>query len=667
MSIIKKCPFGEVIIEPNENDEFIVSLTTNKSPKDLFPNIFGESHIAPQGYIVFSGAVCGETSDNHMIKVIDFENNLLASYDFSTTPKNENYKYFLICLENFNYLLVGDNIFIITENSITPIELIALFPDGKPLNFKTMFHYDSLEYDKKPNVFPFIVDDCTYVILQNLLFKMQSNEKQVIFKAVDEQLTVFSWSSVYVENLGIVTFNTKDNMFPNVWDEDNFSLEMKKKSGTIFDPINKTLKSFDNEIPQPIHSSVTFTYNDKQYYVLLLRKMIQQQNEHSISIIGFDLETTNPLTFDFNLKDENYKYQKKFSMSDAIQYEMSANNMKNNLYISKNIQNWMIYLPKAPYSNYRIRYGYGKIPECFKHPDYEEVDLSDIYLKIGAPIFYISHDPESTHVKIGSIAPSRNHIFHDKVSIQEGESVSTFIDFSNIVCIGIIQSVNDNDLHSVDEIPEHTWKNPIQDFVLLEDGDSIVADDPGDLWSDISRCPKASNCLGGKWKASIDYYKGRARYLCLFHSDYLHEINSIPKGELYSFIPEDLEKGSTLQQLPGWESIGNVGSDIALSMLCHEKHFFNPDDIVFREDIDDLNSIGNYVITGFVFRPTKRETVIRQAISELICKTIDLDRFTKMSYLPFGVVSESGWGDGGYAVFSKKIDGKTVAVLTAFI
>ena len=675
----KITPFGRIFIQPKENKMFDVSFEENQTQNND-SSIYGEIHSSQQNYKIISGVKRNNNNkfDNFIIRTLDFNDNIMNELTFDEPKKDFNSVYFLISFQTYDFLIIDGKLFKITRDSIEPFKIKCYFPGRtKDLDIRQLFRDDNL--NPKPNVYPFKIGEQMYVILRNLLFKLDENIEEVILEAIDEQLSIFNWSSTYVNGLGIVTFNykeedTKMNFFNLVGTK--LVKEMLLKSGTIFNPIDHTLKSFDNEIPPMIQSSASFTYDYKLYFIFLLKEPIIKREECCISILGYNFKLSEPVNIIFNLKDENYKYEKSYTMADASQYLLLSDDEIGNKHMTIfNHGKWKIYVPHPPFINFRIKYGYGPIPDCLKFDNFQQLSLNEIMLKIGAPVFYVCQGDfkkERDFVRSGSIAPSRELVFNDTISLIETSSTMTFFEMSSIAWIGIIDLVDFQDLHDKSEIPSHSWKerSEINDFIEISDGESIIADDPGDLWNDISNCPTITNCMGGKWKPFYDLYEQRVRYLALCHIDYLHFINEIPKGEIYNAISpnnESISVGQKLENIPeGWECIGIVGSDIAMSMLCSESHFFNSDDINFRDDINDLNTIDGYFIHDSCFYPSDKKTIIRQAISELITKPLE-GGGEKMVKFTGGVASESGFGDGCYAVLTKRTEGKSVIVCSIFI
>ena len=71
--------------------------------------------------------------------------------------------------------------------------------------------------------------------------------------------------------------------------------------------------------------------------------------------------------------------------------------------------------------------------------------------------------------------------------------------------------------------------------------------------------------------------------------------------------------------------------------------------------------ISNFVIGDDSFR--SHDTAIRSAISKIITDVESEEMFL----VPGGAVCMSGYGDGCYPVFAKRVNGKVVCAFTAFI
>ncbi|KAH0786621.1 hypothetical protein GPJ56_009448 [Histomonas meleagridis] len=96
-------------------------------------------------------------------------------------------------------------------------------------------------------------------------------------------------------------------------------------------------------------------------------------------------------------------------------------------------------------------------------------------------------------------------------------------------------------------------------------------------------------------------------------------------------------------------------------MFVTHSHFCNENDIEINDENDSADAIGDFIVSDGSFKASGDDK-IRQEFSDLYMKLMATKE--SMMLVPGGVVTYSGYGDGGYA---KTVDGKAVCTFIAFV
>ena len=155
--------------------------------------------------------------------------------------------------------------------------------------------------------------------------------------------------------------------------------------------------------------------------------------------------------------------------------------------------------------------------------------------------------------------------------------------------------------------------------------------------SDPSYSPSSKHFLGiageiknvkpGTYYAVIEVIKSEKRNaaLYIFHEDYFSAKKGILSAKTFSEIYEQFNYKTTKKQ--------NISVDAGMAGFYDKKFFEGYDNLEWYEDVVD-----------HILKNPKRALI-----------------------LPYGVISDSGYGDGSYDYFTAKIDGKVVSAFVWFI
>ncbi|KAH0788358.1 putative alpha-actinin [Histomonas meleagridis] len=588
-----------------------------------------------------------------------FQENVDSNYDLS-----------LINFEGNYYILSKSHqTLLITETEIKPINLTAMSSSGKPIPPERIYcnsKFSSRNHDNEniPIIIPQQFDGKYYITNDHHLFLFVPKSDELIIQHIDESAEYFGFTTISLPTKGLLSINRPSNMmFPHNSDAD---LEF-----TLYNP--NTHELFHGITNIAIKSEVyciSIISNDR--IAIVFKEAIVEQHQHYHVISGYNYKLgkiINVNDIQFELSNQ-YKYKPPLELN-YVQYipkYPEAFDMK------KEENKYDMYLPAKPYCNYKVVKGFGKVPKEFKSKDYKEVDEIEILTKIGAPIFYKSQNTRFVTTNENNVIHAAMINLPDNMSdlsslrLSSSHHSGSCLRKDELLWLGIVEAIDKDKRKNVDEIPVTKWKKEIpRDYneVDVVDGETIFGIDPGDLWATEEKSPKVLNCLGGKWVAKIQYRDSVVNSLILVHKDYKKVLKEIPDENLYKKVVgnhENIERNkiTPVDDMPGFEVSGLVGSDIAMSMLITQSHFFNTNDVVMAEDKEALNRFGKYVVRDGFFMANQEDQKIKQEFSILYTSLLEDRDAPLMRVVPGGAITFSGYGDGAYPLCAKRENGKAV-------
>ena len=555
-----------------------------------------------------------------------------------------------ICSSSDNYAIIGWQkaaAFRISKEEITPINFEFYLSSNKRVDMCMLL--DTF-YDEPFITSPIEFEGRKFVLIQSLLFELIATDSVIAFHCVDESIH-FNKSIFPVDGKGIGCISSFSDG------------RIKPEHSFIYNPITHKLEMIELETQNHVFCSIPI--DDHKVAIIAEIDIFVDINEHYKECRGRKITPEKIINIDeINFTPVDYEFHE-LLLPDYKQYcPLHPECFEKKDLIGDTKLN--IYIPKEPFKNYRIVRGFGPVPDEFKLENYKELSsLEEIKTQLGAPIFYAKKEfGDKIVVNIGVIIVSDNIIQQvETVPIGFNEYSRGFFSKNDIIWIGILETIDNSKLTSAKEVHPPKWRVPVPvDTIDVADGEDLIAADPYDVFTKKSEQTHIKNCLGGKWIPSTQDQDGAIGALIFVHSDYQKIRDEIPKKDLLEIYQGDVKPGMAAENLPGWEICGVVGSDVAMSIIVTDSHFFNPNDIDYQ-DPDEINKIGNFVIGDGSFRPDNKDTAIRSAISKIITDVESEEMFL----VPGGAVCMSGYGDGCYPVFAKRVNGKVVCAFTAFI
>ena len=657
--------YGILTVNPDQTLEFQQRQTDNQSSapikfgvptKEDFP-VLKDTIKTMMGFdIVLAFYLIIETRTQKMQIYTFADDKIIAKVE--ETYEHSNHGIF-ICSQSENYVISASSAFRISKEKITPINFEFYTSSNKRVEMSTLL--GTQVGTQEPFITsPMEFEGRKYVLIQTLLFELITTDSLIAFHCVDEFIN-FNKSIFPVTGKGFGCLINNSNSSPFIR---MTSSQNKPDHSFTYNPITHKLEKIDLETQNPVFCSIPI--DDHKVAIVAEIEIYEEINEYSRLYRGKKMTPEKIINIDkINFTPVDYEFHA-LSLPDNKQYcplhpECFTKGVFNGIF--------NIYIPKEPFKNYRVVEGFGSIPDEFKLENYKELSsLEEIKTQLGAPIFYAKKDfNNKIEVNCGAISISDNIIQQlETIVISLNEFSRTSLRNDDIIWIGILDTIYDSNLTSTKETCAPKWRVPVPiDTIDVADGEDLIAADPCDVFTQKSEQTHIKNCLGGKWIPSIQYQDDTVGALIFVHNDYQKILEEIPKKDLLEVLhQEGLTPGMRSENLPGWEFCGVVGSDVAMSLIVTDSHFFNPNDIdIDYQDPDEINKIGNFVIGDGSFRPHDKDTAVKTIISKIIT---DIE-CEEMFFVPGGAVCMSGYGDGCYPVFAKRVNGKVICAFTAFI
>jgi hypothetical protein len=188
----------------------------------------------------------------------------------------------------------------------------------------------------------------------------------------------------------------------------------------VFNPSTQKLSVFESQIFYQIGDFVLFEDNSKIFFALLVLEPIYEAiDSHQQIMKGYSQKTLLPQEFSFEFIDLGYKYERPILSIDTHQYNVYMSDL---FLVTKRPNSEfsnLLYIPKEPYSNYRIIKGYGDIPDELKGSSFEADELTDICLCIGSPVFISTNQSFANNgiIRMGAISPPSSLVYGERIGI----------------------------------------------------------------------------------------------------------------------------------------------------------------------------------------------------------------------------------------------------------
>ena len=588
--------------------------------------------------------------NSQFIQLLQGNGKVLTKFELQIEPRKEEMPFiiFVLLMQHKTYFYVEDHLFLVSPENIKQINFKCLLTNHKQFSLSTLWENHKPQY----RTIGFSIEDKNYFTLCGYLFEFIEKEDSILIQAVNESLKVFSGSSIVVPGFGILSA-------PSYFNENPIF--------TICKPITSKLYQVTNQLPYSVQGMCILPdgnnaiasyndpfpdgdYDDDEY--------INAVNNPS----NYPITTLNPK--DLKLYPMDLPQSQTSLVSKLCQYTPENPTKYSEFYFYSS----KLYMPKKPLYKYRVIRGWGPIPDILKAPGFKEIEKTDIFTQIGAPIFCATEI--SNTITASTIGRHHELTAVPSIAALFGEIGHIEVPINTIIWIGIVEWREKATKNKKQDPHKTRWKTPIkQPFFDVVDGENIVASDPCDTFCDYQDKTKVSNCLGGKWSFNFKKEdKITNSRLTIFHEQYNQLLNEpiiqTNLKKLYEKL-ENAEQGMIIDEYPGWEFSGIIDTSSFFISYVTDSHYYLFEDI----DLDSEAMINEQMIGPFYISISHMEIGDEQVFDELIFKEFSklysrtLSAKENANGIPGGVVGKSG--RNSYPVFTKRVNEKAVCSFIA--